>query len=338
MSRLLKITLVIVLFVVAGLLLFSANNGDTGDQNTSPTSTQSAVNVPDGWETYKNAQFDFSIAHPPEVSVQAEGPNQNHIKFTYLGPNQATGEITDGYTLTVSSYEKNNRTLEEFAQQRFQEDLQASEEVKPVTSTVFMDRSAYTYTVENIGTVEHIVVENDDAYMVISSSISDPNNQGYRNEVRRMKNSLKLQEISGDEVTQPATSEIKLALLNSDVPEGEEPDRGCDKVAMITRDIEKTEAPLTAAMNELFSLDREEVQGFQHFIARTNDTLSFNRAEVTNGTANIYLEGELSGLAGVCDNPRAKIQIEETALQFPTVEDVQIYLNGEPTDLQPSGR
>ena len=79
------------------------------------------------------------------------------------------------------------------------------------------------------------------------------------------------------------------------------------------------------------------VDGYTNFIARTNDTLSFERAEVDeDGTAHIYLTGELSGLAGVCDDPRAAIQIEETALQFATVAEVQLYLNDEPTDLIPS--
>ncbi|MEK7715461.1 MAG: hypothetical protein AAB387_08440 [candidate division NC10 bacterium] len=31
-----------------------------------------------------------------------------------------------------------------------------------------------------------------------------------------------------------------------------------------------------------------------------------------------------------------KIQIEETALQFPTVKSVELYLDGTKTDLQPS--
>jgi len=59
---------------------------------------------------------------------------------------------------------------------------------------------------------------------------------------------------------------------------------------------------------------------------------------VEHGTASIYLSGELSGLAGVCDNPCASIQIEETTLQFPTVDNVVFYLSGEETDLTPGER
>jgi hypothetical protein len=73
-----------------------------------------------------------------------------------------------------------------------------------------------------------------------------------------------------------------------------------------------------------------------NFIARTKKTLKYDRVMLANGTAHIFLTGELSGLAGVCDDPRAAIQIEETALQFPSVKKVQLYLNGNPTTLIPS--
>lgn len=132
----------------------------------------------------------------------------------------------------------------------------------------------------------------------------------------------------------PRVSEVKIALLDTAGGDGKQ--RGCDTVAMVTRQVALTPAPLTAAMRELFALDQNMVGDLYHFIANTNDTLAFERATVENGTAKIYLTGRLSGLAGVCDNPRAAIQIEETALQFATVSQVEIYLNGVKTVLTPS--
>lgn len=140
---------------------------------------------------------------------------------------------------------------------------------------------------------------------------------------------------NGDDV--PAVSTVSIALLDY-TGEATGVMRGCDSVVMAERDVPRTTMPLTAALEELFSIQQEEVAGWNNFIAKTKDTLSFERAIVEGGTAHIYLSGELSGLAGVCDNPRARIQIEETALQFPTVENVQLYLNGEATELQPDGR
>jgi hypothetical protein len=133
-----------------------------------------------------------------------------------------------------------------------------------------------------------------------------------------------------------ATSTISLALLDIEQTTNG-PVRGCDRVVMVSQSIPSTTAPLTAAMNALFTTSSTTIGGWFNFIPRTNATLEFVSASVSNGTANIYLTGSLSGLAGVCDDPRADIQIEETAKQFPTVQAVQLYLNGQPVDtLAPS--
>lgn len=132
-----------------------------------------------------------------------------------------------------------------------------------------------------------------------------------------------------------ATTTIKLAMLDTAALSNGKA-RGCDRVVMINREIAATSSILNAALRELFTEEREEVSGVFNFIARTNETLMFDRATIEAGTAHIYLTGSLTGLAGVCDDPRAQIQIEETALQFPTVTRVEIYLNGINTELTPS--
>lgn len=139
---------------------------------------------------------------------------------------------------------------------------------------------------------------------------------------------------NGTGTTTGLVSQVNLAFLDT-AGTASGPERGCDKLVMVPHDIQPTVAPLSAALTQLFTIDDEQVNNYYNFIARTNETLAFQRAEVIDGTANIYLTGELTGLAGVCDDPRASIQIEETALQFETVDDVQLYLNGEETDLRP---
>ncbi len=131
------------------------------------------------------------------------------------------------------------------------------------------------------------------------------------------------------------TTSVKVALLDY-TGESDGKQRGCDRVAMVDRTVPLTQAPLTAAMNELFNVIPAELDGYSSFMPKTAATLKFESATVADGVAKIYLTGSLSGLAGVCDDPRAKIQIEETALQFPTVQSVKLYLNGTETELQPN--
>lgn len=141
--------------------------------------------------------------------------------------------------------------------------------------------------------------------------------------------------------TTPATttpvsvSRVQLAMLDTaGTTAGKQ--RGCDRVILVPFTVATTTQPLTAAMQRLFSLSTTSVGSLFNFIDRTNETLKFDHATIAQGTANVYLTGRLSGLAGVCDDPRAQIQIEETALQFPTVQRVQIFLNGSQTTLTPS--
>lgn len=132
-----------------------------------------------------------------------------------------------------------------------------------------------------------------------------------------------------------ATTTVRIAVLDTAGTSTGKP-RGCDKVILVPRTVATTTAPLTAALQNLFAISTTSVGGYFNFIDRTNETLKFSRATILNGTANIYLTGSLSNLAGVCDDPRAAIQIEETALQFPTVQRVQLYLNNATTTLTPS--
>lgn len=134
--------------------------------------------------------------------------------------------------------------------------------------------------------------------------------------------------------TAPATMTVKVAVLDTSGKGGVS--RGCDTIAYVARTIPRTSAPLTASLKELFALETENVQSYYNFIAKTRSTLTFDRVTLENGVAKVYLNGRLSGLSGVCDDPRAAIQIEETAKQFSTVKSVELYLNGARTNLTPS--
>ena len=55
--------------------------------------------------------------------------------------------------------------------------------------------------------------------------------------------------------------------------------------------------------------------------------LQVESISLENGKAEIYLTGTMM-LGGECDNPRVEAQLKQTALQFSTVQEVSIYING----------
>lgn len=156
-----------------------------------------------------------------------------------------------------------------------------------------------------------------------------------------MDNEFDSSDVTLEEVTEPNTNiagaaaalprttmTVRVPVLAGelfDVTSGKK--RGCDNVVFIEREVSRTPAVLNATLAEMFNYSEDP--GFLpgNFV-KTQSGVSFDRAEIENGVAKVYLNGETGPLAGVCDNPRLQIQVEEAALQFSTVNSVEIYLNG----------
>lgn len=111
------------------------------------------------------------------------------------------------------------------------------------------------------------------------------------------------------------------------------PEIGCnDSVVPVEIEIAPTIAPLTAAMEQLLALEETTYgqSGLHNALAPSDLTVAgINIAD--DGTATIALNGTLQ-LGGVCDNPRVEAQLRQTALQFTTVDEVAITINGTPLE------
>src|ERR1700682_1890192 len=93
---------------------------------------------------------------------------------------------------------------------------------------------------------------------------------------------------------------------------------GCDdSLVPVTRTIKTTSAPLKAALQELLLIppvyiDNPQLQNFWK-----GRNLQLRSVSIRTHIATIHISGEVF-VAGICDEPRIKSQIEETARQFPT--------------------
>lgn len=133
-----------------------------------------------------------------------------------------------------------------------------------------------------------------------------------------------------------ATTRIKIALLN---PGGNLPNEvkpgdvsGCDHVVLEERVVPQTQTPLTAALNLLLSEKTvwTDDGDIYNYLAQGN--LVLDSVSIVSGTAIVRLTGAPPPLAGVCDDPRLFIQVAQTARQFPTVQRVEVYVNGTRND------
>jgi hypothetical protein len=107
---------------------------------------------------------------------------------------------------------------------------------------------------------------------------------------------------------------------------------GCDdSLVAVDRAIPTTDTPLAAAIAELVSLrDKHHGQsGLSNALAQSS--LKVQSVKVVDGTAEIRLAGSIT-LSGACDAPRVDSQIRETALQFPAITRVSVFVNDVPLE------
>lgn len=107
---------------------------------------------------------------------------------------------------------------------------------------------------------------------------------------------------------------------------------GCDdSVIPVPVAIAPTLGVLRAALEELLSLEDAYYGITGLYNALHQSELTLDSVSITQGNATIRLSGTLL-LSGVCDNPRVEAQLKETALQFSTVSQVSIFVNGTPLE------
>lgn len=113
---------------------------------------------------------------------------------------------------------------------------------------------------------------------------------------------------------------------------------GCnDSAVPVIIDIEPTNTPMTAAINRLLSLNEQYYGQSGLYNALYQSNLALQGINITEREAVINLTGELI-VSGVCDEPRVLAQLERTALQYDTIDNVTILLNGQTLPSQLSGR
>lgn len=105
---------------------------------------------------------------------------------------------------------------------------------------------------------------------------------------------------------------------------------GCgDSLVGVDSGLSESTDTLEDALMALFAINTETYMGYDNALA--NNTIVINQATVVGGVATVELSGQIP-IAGVCDEPRIIKQIEETVLQFNSVESAEISLNGSPLE------
>lgn len=107
---------------------------------------------------------------------------------------------------------------------------------------------------------------------------------------------------------------------------------GCgDSAIPINVTIPRTQGVLRAALEKLLSAKQQFYGESGYYNALYQSDMQVARVVIEQGKAIIYLTGSIR-LGGTCDAPRVEAQIEQTALQFSTVNDVAVFVNDVPLE------
>ena len=132
--------------------------------------------------------------------------------------------------------------------------------------------------------------------------------------------------------TTAAAQTVKIVLIELEGNGQSGPLVGCgDSAIPISVTIPRTQAVLRAALEKLFSAKQQFYGESGYYNALYQSDLQVDKATIEQGKATIHLTGTIM-LGGVCDAPRVEAQIEQTALQFSTVNEVAVFVNDVPLE------
>lgn len=123
---------------------------------------------------------------------------------------------------------------------------------------------------------------------------------------------------------------IYLVAIEDNGKSGKKIENG-DSLIPVELDITPSVNPLEASINKLLSIKDQFYGESGLYNALYQSNLTVDSAEIKDDIAEIHLSGNFV-LGGVMDNPRAKAQIEETAMQFDNVKSVNIYVGDKTID------
>ena len=132
--------------------------------------------------------------------------------------------------------------------------------------------------------------------------------------------------------TTSAEQIIKIVLIELEGNGQAGPLVGCgDSAIPINVTIPRTQGVLRAALEKLFSAKQQFYGESGYYNALYQSDLEVESVRIDQGRAIIHLTGTIM-LGGTCDAPRVEAQIEQTALQFSTVNEVSVFVNDVPLE------
>lgn len=182
-----------------------------------------------------------------------------------------------------------------------------------------------TYQIQK--TIDRLENKNDDLQNEIEN-LEQENNNLQNNSIEVQEQEFETEECVGEfcngdgsEDTQGQTT-INVPLIFG------QGNIGCGVgMAFMPYTVPQTTGVMGATYEKLFLLSQQPLNTYSNVVAAWPQ-LNYQSVSLTSGLAKVYLTGSMNGGPGHCSIPSMRAQISQAALQFPTVNTVEVYLNG----------
>lgn len=291
----------------------------SGENGNGETSRDEISMDTENWTEYENRELGFSVKYPPELNLEE---NEKRTSFTYWGPSQREGtELYDGISFTVrDDVYSSDISLEQYVGSKLNEARITGEIIKPMATTTLGGATGYSYTVQSLGEITHIVLPaNGNEVLDVYYLAPDPGDNGFQDVVGRMLGTF---EVLPD---RQETVQVDLYYFNQDRADQVEDSCNPAAVRAVSRDIEITRTPIQDTINLLIKgeLTQEEQQmGFTTEFP--GEDFELTGANLEDGTLTLAFDDPNNFTSGgSCRVGILQAQIERTAEQFTGVDEVE---------------
>lgn len=200
-KRMLGIAILLILAGVS-LFFFSSQNKNKSSspsptsQDGAPTTSISQVDLGSGGSSYLDENGAYSILYPSDYTLDTQ--DAVHIRIYKRGEEERPqSEMSDGVLMVFESVNLSGKSLESLVDTRIKESTadgvtKVAGSKKAVTQNSY---SGFYYTLTGPGSSQNLILQKDTSStnaVVVTYSISDPEQKGYQAEVDAVLSSITL--------------------------------------------------------------------------------------------------------------------------------------------------
>ena len=153
--------------------------------------TEKAPEAVEALVEFNENSVPFTFHYPQSAAMYKTGV---FVYLKELGPTQTIStEIFDGYLVSINMWLVQEKSVEEFVQEKLKESKESAEVTSEIRQFNTTKYQGYSYTVQGLEVFTHIYLINPDEktqLLEVSYTVEDPRNSGFQDKINTVINSV----------------------------------------------------------------------------------------------------------------------------------------------------